>query len=529
MNTLEDLVKSFTSSPFLFAGSGISRRYLGCPSWEELLQYFANKLNPDIFAFRNFESKAKEKLRQKNVPNSREFLYPIIAELIAAEFDDKWLSDSSFRTTDASSEELILKGEASPFYVELANYLSSFSDLVPDYISEIEQLKRAAYNSISGIITTNFDTLMEDFTSFIPIVGQEQLLFSTTLNIAEVYKIHGSITEPNSLVICREDYERFNSKSAYLAAKLLTIFLEYPIIFIGYSLNDANIRNILNAIVGCLSENNLRKLENRFIFIEYVEELEEPYLISPTDVLIGEYTLRMTKIEMKNFSILYEAIGKRKNTIPAKILRHLKEEFYRYTITNEPSATMQVLDIDDKRLDDKDLVVAIGKNATFGLIGLRGRTAPDLYRDIIFNDLGFNADEILNLLWPQLKRDNPKLPVFKYYSKAEKEIPKIINDFLPQSFDNLLNNSIMRQREIVRVEHSLQAIWQNPELPVSKKLSLSTYLTEKEIEVDVLEIILKKILTENPNILVDTSQGLSSNIRLLIRIYDYLRFKEKEL
>ena len=529
MKTLEELVKSFSSSPFLFVGSGISRRYSGSPSWEELLQYFASRVNADVFSYRNFETQAKEKIRQSNGSYSKEFLFPMIAELIASEFNSKWLGDPAFRKIDKDSENLILKGEASPFYVELAQYLSSFSEVNQEYLDEIQLFKEAARNSISGIITTNFDTLMEEFTGFLPIIGQEQLLFSTTLNIAEVYKIHGSVTEPNSLVICKEDYDKFNKKSAYLAAKLLTIFLEYPIIFVGYSLTDANIRNILNSIIGCLSEKNLKKLEDRFIFIEYNKEILESYIISPTDILIGEHALRMTKIEMKDFSILFQTIGIRKNTIPAKILRHLKEEFYRYTITNEPSATLQVLDIEDRRLDDKDLVVAIGKNSTFGLIGLRARSAQELYRDILFGELNYSSDDILHLLWTQLKRDNPKLPVFKYIALSTKDLPEPVKEFIPENFDDLLSNTITRKREKTIFTHSLIAIWEDDTLPLQKKLILSSYLTETEMDISYLEPLLMKLINEDPGILTDPTNGKSSNTRLLIRILDYLKYKKRAM
>jgi hypothetical protein len=34
-----------------------------------------------------------------------------------------------------------------------------------------------------------------------------------------------------------------------LAAKILIIFLEHPVIFLGYSISDKNIENVLKAIV----------------------------------------------------------------------------------------------------------------------------------------------------------------------------------------------------------------------------------------------------------------------------------------
>ena len=63
--------------------------------------------------------------------------------------------------------------------------------------------------------------------------------------IAEIYKIHGSVQNPESIVINKADYQKFYDKGKYLAAKLMTIFMEYPIIFIGYSISDSDIQAIL--------------------------------------------------------------------------------------------------------------------------------------------------------------------------------------------------------------------------------------------------------------------------------------------
>lgn len=84
--------------------------------------------------------------------------------------------------------------------------------------------------------------------------GQEELIFSPLQEVAEIFKIHGSVNKPSSIVITGEDYDYFNRNCAYLAAKLITIFMEYPIIFIGYSISGPNIRTILQAMVICLSK-----------------------------------------------------------------------------------------------------------------------------------------------------------------------------------------------------------------------------------------------------------------------------------
>ena len=56
---LLNIVSSFNTTPFLFIGSGITRRYCNLPSWDLLLEYFSNLLNPNNeFAYANYKRQA---------------------------------------------------------------------------------------------------------------------------------------------------------------------------------------------------------------------------------------------------------------------------------------------------------------------------------------------------------------------------------------------------------------------------------------------------------------------------------------
>ena len=168
-------------------------------------------------------------------------IMPKIAELIQQDFDAKWFSDPAIRTVKAPMLDAIRHG-LSPFKAELAAFIEEQSVLNNDYAEEINKLSEISKKSISGVITTNYDFFLENhFHGYANYVGQKELIFSTIQGIAEIYKIHGSLEVPDSIVINEQDYLQFQENSSYLAAKLMTIFMEYPIIFLGYSISDNNI------------------------------------------------------------------------------------------------------------------------------------------------------------------------------------------------------------------------------------------------------------------------------------------------
>ena len=137
------------------------------------------------------------------------------------------------------------------------------------YICSRQKLK----NKISAIITTNYDQFLEkyifsnDYTVF---VNQREMFSSRSYNIAEIYKIHGSIADPNSIVITEKDYENFDVNRKLFIAKMLTLFAESPIVFIGYSFTDENIQKIVSDFLSCLDKNDLDKIYNHIINISTI-------------------------------------------------------------------------------------------------------------------------------------------------------------------------------------------------------------------------------------------------------------------
>jgi len=247
---LNEHLNKFNTSPFLFVGSGFSRRYHGLPTWETLLIEMISRLSLNK-PYEFYKSNSSGSL-------------PLVASMMGEEFNSIWWSSDKFSESRALYQKHIITRQC-PFKLEITRYLDENSRLINHETlkKELNLLKKA---NIDGVITTNWDTLTEElFPTFTTFIGQEELIFSELFTVGEIYKVHGSITNPSSLVLTAEDYENFEERNTYLAAKLLTLFIEHPIIFIGYSLDDKNIHNILKSIVKCLTKDNVKKLQDSLL------------------------------------------------------------------------------------------------------------------------------------------------------------------------------------------------------------------------------------------------------------------------
>ena len=519
--TLNDVINQFNTTPFLFVGSGLTRRYLDLPDWKGLLEHFASIVRDDAFAYNSYVSRAMK----METPVG---LMPAIADLIQADFDRAWFDNAEIRTLDKIELEKIRAG-GDPFKHEVAAYIKKKGIIQEKYAEEIDLLRHISEKGISGVITTNYDTFLEDtFSGFKKYVGQKQLIFSPIQGIAEIYKIHGSVEQADSLVINQQDYVSFMEDSAYLAAKLMTIFVEYPIIFLGYSISDPNIQEIMKSIVHCLDDEQLKALEDRFVFVEYKEGFIGAE-VSPHSIVVGEKAITMKKVTLDNFGILYKALDGKRAKLPVRLLRRFKEELYDYTITSTPTSKLRVASLEDQRVDDDELVLAIGSVSEFGLKGLSGLDGREWFRNIVLDDIEFTADELLQYAFPKVAKDNAgRLPVNKYLYEAKGKYPEVEKIAERYSFDGIISATIKRGRKYLGNYTSVSQIWAQEKENLEKATRLIAHLQEDQIDVGELETILKTLFEEDVNILVKEKQAVRTNIRRLIMIYDYLKWGKKK-
>ncbi len=514
---IEDVVEKFNTTPFLFWGSGMTRRYYNLPDWKGLLEHFAREIRDDDFTYSAYENRASK----METPVG---LLPKVAELIQADYDEKWFNDASIRTLDEDSLMKVKNG-LSPFKAEIASYIKRNCVVINKYKSEIEMLSKLSEKNIAGVITTNYDEFVENnFIGYTKFVGQKQLIFSAIQGIAEIFKIHGSIEEPDSLVINEQDYLDFDRKSAYLAAKLMTIFMEYPIVFMGYSISDANIQKIIKSIIDCLDMQQIKILEDRFIFVEY-QPGKVGVEVSPYTIMVNNKPLTMKRIVIEDFKLIYRALEGKKSKLPVRILRRFKQELYDFTVTNMPTANMRVASIEDDRIKDEELVMAIGRYSDYGLRGLHGLKADEWYRNIVVEDIEFSADELLQYAFEDLiKQNSGRLPVNKYLSEAMGNYPDCVELAKKQNFENIISATIKKNRNKMGNYKSVKQIWENEKTSLERATSLIAHLLESDINVNELESVLKEIFENDINILQNSKPAIRTNVRRLIMIYDYLKW-----
>lgn len=513
---LLNIVSSFNTTPFLFIGSGITRRYCNLPNWDSLLKYFSNLLNPNNeFAFASYKHRAHDN-------------YPLLGSIIGDEFDNQWFTDQSIFELTTASKELIQQG-VSPFKCAIAEYLQNIMSPNASYENEETLLKEVLSNNISGIITTNYDTYIEDMMpDFKTYISQKDLLFSSLQELGEIYKIHGSVSNPNTIVINQDDYIKFNEQSKYLAAKLLTIFVEYPIIFMGYSLSDSNIKQIISDIAKCLDNKTLEKLSNRFIMVTRAKDKDPDITIQTNQYEVNQTHIPMINIQLRNYSDLYEALQIVRPSVPIKLLRLYRESFYEHTLTTTNVKNILV-NIDDTHIKPEDLVFTLSKPGTRSLFGLTGILTIDWYLNILYDTLKFTADDLLTQAYPQLYKANNKLPVYKLLKNADNTYPEIEHNLISEipenakkeEIDKLLNNTLINIKyKRNYINDTIQTISNTN--PIHKAISEIQYLPQDNIDIDELFTFLDKAYHEIPNIF--SVPTVSTAFKRLIRFYDWLKF-----
>lgn len=480
----------------------------------------ASETRPDKkFPFASY--KAEEEEADPSV------LYPRIATKIERDYNRLFFEGVMAKGPEHEGVDYERSG-ASPFRYHLAHIFSEISkiNLPPDLEEEISDLGIIAEHSINGVITTNYDGFLENiFPKYDVYIGQEDLLFSQSTGIYEIYKIHGSYIDPGSLVFTEADYVGFEKRKAYLTAKLLSIFMENPVIFLGYSASDSNILGIFESIANCLSVEHLMQLGRRIIFLDYNADQDETTVAAGLMHLDGK-NMSYTHIITNSYIPIFKRLLKIKRNYDPRLLRRLKKDVYNTIKANDAVDTVKV--ISDGDFFDENYQFKHNALVGLSISGHSGHNvlkSEEIYRNVILQNCDIDCKSFVESWLPEhLKMC--QYPVFYYVALYQAQypsakLPVIVAEFISanSSFDAISGTRI-RSRRAKRRYNKLKEIiddWVN----IKNRYEKIMLLDEDELNRGRLKDFLKELIMHDPECLRKSAVYIS-DLRRLIRLCDYL-------
>ncbi|MEQ9866081.1 SIR2 family protein [Pectobacterium aroidearum] len=495
---INEFIGNYRNHPVLFIGTGFSLRYLSNSfDWNGLLSHICFELTGDKEAYLDIKSKCYI---------NGEYKYEKIASDIEEKFNENLSKDRNGKfkeINDIFYDEMDKGINLSRFKIYITKLLSItlIKEEKNDEIAELIKMRK----NIGSIITTNYDTLIEQFFEFEPLIGNSILLSNP---YGSVYKIHGCVSSPSELTITESDYNFFDSKYELIRAQLLSLFIHNPVIFIGYSISDSNIQKILKTIFSYVPTNSdiANKIRNNFLLVEY-EKNSQSTTISEHDIYIGNATtIRINKIKTDDYSSIYSSLSDLILPVSAMDIRKVQK------VWNEikSGGDIEVKITEDlEQLKNGQMVLAVGSHKR---VKYEFQTKPEMMQDY-FKILDEANKQLIILLNKQKIQSSQFFPIFAFSeicpdlenisTYKEQQIKK-----LGDHFDRTSNNNC-------RNEHiSINNLISDFNIPLSKKddcIFHSYYENRVSSE-------------EVKNFLLNCEDKNSTPYRRLLCLYDYKNY-----
>ncbi|WP_027086053.1 SIR2 family protein [Cohnella panacarvi] len=363
------ILKEKNEYPIVFIGSGISRRYLsGFPGWNELLKEFWDDLNTskDFYGFLN---NLRREIEERGIISEYDLDYQTniaAGSEIEVLYNEKFFREET--VIPGFDQEKAYKTRWSPFKVALSNRFSLYQ--IKQGMTEEYKLFKAFINKTQIVITTNYDTFIEDSVNSDTNGGMKKYIgqkgfFEPTVGWSEIYKIHGCVEEPSSIVISKPDYDRFEKNSILISAKIITMLIHSPIIFLGYSLTDGNVRKIIRDFSSSMTPDEIKKMASKIIIVEREEGQRDIVEQTFYDKDLGcEYTVLKTD----NYELLCSILTEIDQGVHPAEVRKYQHVIKKLIVNRGKSGSLNTLllspegleDI-ERRIGDEKLVVALGE------------------------------------------------------------------------------------------------------------------------------------------------------------------------
>ncbi len=456
--TIQEFIAKFKNHPVMFIGTGLSLRYLeNAYSWDALLRKIAFELNTNEEYYLDIKSKCMK----SNICS-----YDKVATLLEKDFNNYLEQNRNGKfqhINDIFYKKMRENVKVSRFKLYIAELLKELT-FKEAFKTELMELKKVRKN-ISSIITTNYDCMIENIFSFNPLIGNDILLSNP---YGSVYKIHGCVSVPEKIIITEDDYHEFDNKYKLINAQMLSLFIHNPIIFIGYSIGDTNIKEILKTIFSYVDYNSIdsKRIRDNFLLVEY-EKTSMSIDVFEHDIDIDGFpTIRINKLKTDNFSALYQSLSNLMLPVSAMDIRKVQavvKEIYsggdiKVSITE---------DLDSLKNSDKVLVVG-SKNT----IKYEFQTISEIMMNY-FKIIEESNAQLLTLIDKQKIQCSQYFPIYAF-AKICPSITKI--DTLKNQQKDKIVSIVSNISDYCKVEHKTPAsVMSDAQITQSNKTNAIIY------------------------------------------------------
>ncbi|OWT49008.1 SIR2 family protein [Bacillus sp. K2I17] len=496
---ISDFIRNFTNHPVLFVGTGLSLRYLeNSFTWDGLLLYISNKIKGSNEFYYDLKSKYEK---------DGEYDYTKIAKDLELEFNEVLKSDRNGEFKEIN--DLFYNNMENG--INISRFKLYISQILSDYIikdsqiHEISELKKVRKN-IGSVITTNYDSFIEDIFEFEQLIGNNILLSNP---YGSVYKIHGCVKDPNKIIITDDDYKDFDDKYELIRAQLLSLFIHNPIIFLGYNIGDNNIKGILKTIFTYINPNTQQaeKIRKNFLLVEYDEGSQSTEVTDHDIDMRGFSTIRINKIKTDNFLEIYKHLADLNLPVSAMDIRkvqNIAKEIY-------AGGNIQVSiteDVDSLKNGEKVLAIGSLRTITYDF-----QTTSELMENY-FKIIDESNHQLLKLID---KHRIPKTQYFPIYafSKIQSELES--SSVLKGNQNKKITNIIDNVTDFAQQHTSINGILQDEDISQSKKnLAIILGVINERIPLDTVEEYLRNYDNKK-----------STNYRKILCVYDYKNYADE--
>jgi len=495
---IADFISHYKNHPVLFIGTGFSLRYLeNSYTWDGLLSKIAFDLKGNDEFYLDLKARCEE---------DGKYRYEQIASLLEEEFNKDLSSDRNGK----------FKGINDVFYASMAKSikLSRFKIYISEIFStldfrkskadELSDLKKIRKN-IGSIITTNYDSLIEETFEFNKLIGNDILLSNP---YGSVYKIHGCTTNAGKLIITSDDYIKFSQKYELIRAQLLSLFIHNPIIFFGYNIGDENIKSILKTIFTYIEPNSdqAKKIRENFLLVEYEEGSDSEEITEHDIDMEGFSTIRINKIKTDNFKAIYKALSNLQLPISALDIRKVQtivKEIY----SGGNIAVKITEDLDDLKNSEK--ILAIGTDKT---IQYQFSTSSETISNY-FKIIDESNSQILALIDKYSIPSNHYFPIFGF-SSINTHLKN--SDTLKKNQKTKLDNALPSINTACKTDSkTIDDILKDSHIPNSSKDNAIFWsIMEGNLNFDDVEKYLRSY-----------SDKKQSSYKKILCAYDYMKYK----